>query len=186
MLLDTLESQGLFFNSNFTEPAAPGLFAYRGDLVLIEGEVADNLGRRKPPVATMIGAVVLADATQIKFLSGSLDEIAHIQPFLEKYAAHFSPTMGALLYVVNIKKPMQVKLAGTTFVLLPLDDGMVWNELMDELHLEKGDFKGQGSGEKVYTVYKAYQDYRPKCEEVSLEEALSRATDAKRVVHGAV
>jgi hypothetical protein len=154
--------------------------------VLIEGEIADAMGRRKPPLATMIGAVLLADAEKLKFVAGSLDEIAHLTIFVEKFQAYFAPDMGALLYVVNIAKPMQLELAGIRFVLLPLADGMVWNELIDELGLEKSDFKGQNSGEKVYTVYKTYQDYRPRVESVPLAEALSRATAAKRVFHGAI
>lgn len=186
MLLDTFETQGLLYNSNFKEGAGSGQQAYRGDLVLIEGEVADALGRRKPPVATLVGAVLLADDARLKFLAGSLDDIAHLVPLVDKYGSHFAQGMGALLYVVNIDTPMQVELAGTRFVLLPLADGLVWNELVDALHLEKSDFKGQSSGEKVATLYKAWQDYRPKCESVALDVALSRATQARRAIHGAV
>jgi hypothetical protein len=186
MLLDTYEAQGLLYNSNFKENAGPGQQAYRGDLVLIEGEVADAQGRRKPPLATLVGAVVLADATHLKFVAGSLDDVAHLTPLVEKYGSHFAPGMGVLLYVVNIDTPMQVETAGIRFVLLPLADGLVWNELVDELRLEKSDFKGQSSGEKVFTLYKAYQDYRPKCESVALDVALSRATQARRAIHGAV
>jgi hypothetical protein len=186
MLLDTFESQGLLFNSNFKDNAGSDLQAYRGDLVLIEGEIADAKGRRKPPLATMIGAALLADASKLKFVAGSLDEIAHLGVFVEKYAAHFAPDMATLLYVVNIAKPMRVELAGIGFILLPLSDGMVWNELVDELNLDKSDFKGQSSGEKVVKLYKAYQAYRPRCETVPLAEALSLATNAKRGFHGAV
>jgi hypothetical protein len=186
MLLDTFETQGLLFNSNFKDSAGSGLQAYRGDLVLIEGEVADAMGRRKPPLATMVGAVLLADETQLKFVAGSLDEIAQLNAFVEKFQPYFAPDMGALLYVVNIAKPMLVELAGIGFVLLPLADGLVWNELVDELRLDKSDFKGQSSGEKVVTLYKAYQDYRPRGEKVALEVALTRVTDAKRAIYGAV
>jgi len=186
MLLDTYEAQGLLYNSNFKDNAGPGQQAYRGDLVLIEGEVADSQGRRKPPLATLVGAVILADDAHLKFVAGSLDDIAHLTPLVDKYGAHFAPGMGALLYVVNIDMPMQVETAGIRFVLLPLADGLVWNELVDELRLEKSDFKGQSSGEKVFTLYKAYQDYRPKCESVSLDVALGRATQARRAIHGAV
>ena len=186
MLLDSFETQGLLFNSNFKENVGSGQQAYRGDLVLIEGEIADAMGRRKPPVATMVGAVVLADATHLKFIAGSLDDVAHLTPLVEKYGSNFAPGMGALIYVVNIDTPMQVDIAGIRFVLLPLADGLVWNELVDELHLEKSDFKGQSSGEKVATLYKAWQDYRPKCESVALDVALSRATEARRAIHGAV
>ncbi len=186
MLLDTFETQGLLFNSNFKDAAGSGLQAYRGDLVLIEGEVADAMGRRKPPLATMVGAVMLADESQLKFVAGSLDEIAHLNAFIAKYQPYFAPGMGALFYVVNIAKPMLVEAAGIGFVLLPLADGLVWNELVDELRLEKSDFKGQSSGEKVYTLYKAYQDYRPRCENVPFDVALTRVTDAKRTIYGAV
>ncbi|MBI5329402.1 MAG: hypothetical protein HZB71_02210 [Betaproteobacteria bacterium] len=186
MLLDTFETQGLLYNSNFKEGAGAGLQAYRGDLVLIEGEIADNLGRRKPPVATLVGAVLLADETHLKFLAGSLDDIAHLTPLVEKYGAACTPGMSALLYVVNIDKPMQVEAGGILFVLLPLSDGLIWNELVDELRLEKGDFKGQSSGGKVVTVYQAYRDYRPKYETVTQEVAGSRANGARRAIHGAV
>lgn len=186
MLLNVFETRGLLYNSNFKEAAGPGLLAYRGDLVLIEGEVADNQGRRKPPHASMVSAVLLADSSQLKFVAGSLDQIAHLKNFVSRYQAFFAPGMGAILYVVNIEKPMLVKLVGVDFVLLPLADGLVWNELVDELRLEKSDFKGQSSGEKVATLYRACQDYRPKAEAVTLDVALTRGTDAKRTVHGAV
>jgi len=186
MLLDNYETQGLLFNSNFKDNAGAGLQAYRGDLVLIEGEIADAMGRRKPPLATMIGAVLLADEARLKFVAGSLDEIAQLEAFIAKYQADFAPGMGALLYVVNIAKPMIVELAGVSFALLPLADGLVWNELVDELRLDKSDFKGQSSGEKVHTLYKAYQDYRQRGEKVTFEEALTRTIDAKRAIYGAV
>jgi hypothetical protein len=186
MLIDTYETQGLLFNINFKDAAGAGRQAYRGDLVLIEGEITDAQGRRKPPIATMVGAGLLAEGDSLKLLSGSLDEIAHLPVLVEKYASAITPETIAIVYVVNIKKPMQVEIDGVRFVLLPLDDGMAWNELVDELKLEKSDFKGKTSGEKVLTVYETAADYKPKYETVSLEVALSRGTDAKRVVHGAV
>lgn len=186
MLLDTFETQGLLYNSNFKDSLGPDQQAYRGDLVLIEGEIADSLGRRKPPLATMVGAVLLADATHLKFIAGSLDDIAHLAPLVERYGTHFAAGTGVLLFVVNIDTPMQVDMAGIPFILLPLADGLVWNELVDELRLDKSDFKGQSSAEKVFTLYKAFQDYRPQCENLSFEAALGRATQAKRAIHGAV
>ena len=186
MLLDTFETQGLLYNSNFKDSASPGLQAYRGDLVLIEGEIADAMGRRKPPLATMIGAALLADSTQLLFVAGSLDELGHLNAFVERYQSFFAPGMAVILYVVNIAKPMRVEVAGIVFTLLPLSDGLVWNELLDELGLDKSDFKGQSSAEKVNTLYQAAQVYRPVYEQVALEVALTRTTNAKRGFHGAV
>lgn len=187
MLLDSYEKNGLFYNVNFKEAATSGgLAAYRGDLVVLEGEIADAQGRRKPPVAGLIGGVVLADEAKIKLLAGLLDDLAQIKPLLEKYRADFAPGMRAVLYVVNIAKPVKVEIDGVEFVMIPMTDGMVWNELVDELALEKGDFKGKSSADKVVTVYEAFKDYKPKYETVTLDAALGMATGAKRESRGPV
>lgn len=186
MLLDNYEKDQLLYNSNFKEGAGAGWYAYRGDLVVVEGEIADAQGRRKPPVVGLIGAVVLTEADKIKLLAGSLDDLADLDTLLAKYQADFAPDVKVLLYVVNIAKPMVATLDGLSMVLIPMTDGMVWNELADELALEKSDFKGQGAGEKVRTVYGACKDYKPKYETVTLAEAMARKTGAKRESRGPV
>lgn len=186
MLLDTYEKTGLLFNANFKEGAGPGMQAYRGDLVVVEGAIADAEGRRKAPEVLLKAAVLLSEGDKIKLLAGSLDDLAEIEPMIAKYKADFAPGMKAVLYVVNVAKPMVATADGVSYVLIPLTDGMVWNELVDELALEKGDFKGLSAGEKVATLYGAMQDYKPKYETVSLAEALACTTDAKRQIFGAV
>ena len=186
MLLDSYEKNGYFYNANFKEATTSGaMMAYRGDMVLIEGEIADDQGRRKPPVAGLIGSVVLAD-DKIKLLAGSMDDLAQIKELLAKYQGDFAPGMRAVLYVVNIAKPAKVEVDGVEFVLIPMTDGMVWNELADELALEKSDFKGQSSADKVVTVLEAFKDYKPKYETISLDAALAATTDAKRESRGPV
>lgn len=186
MLLDSYEKDQLLYNSNFKEAAGAGWEAYRGDLVVVEGEIADAQGRRKPPVVGLIGAVVLTESDKIKLLAGSLDDLADINTLLAKYQPAFAPDARVLLYVVNVAKPMIASLGDLNIVLIPMTDGMVWNELVDELALEKSDFKGQGASEKVRTVFDAFKDYKPKYETVTLDEALARKTDAKRESRGPV
>lgn len=186
MLLDRYESEQQLYNVNFKEASGNGYYAYRGDLVIIDGEIADAQGRRKPPVAGMLGSVLLTDAEKIKLLAGSIDDMALIPTMLEKYQADFAPDMKALIYVVNIAKPMITELGGVTAVLIPMTDGMVWNELVDELALEKSDFKGQNSAQKVITVLDAFKSYTPKYEVVAFADALTRTTDAKRESRGPV
>ncbi len=187
MLLDTYEQQQQLYNVNFKEATSrAGVVAYRGDLVLVDGEVADAQGRRKPPLVTMKAAVVLAEGDTLKLVAGSLDEMADVTPFLEKYQPAFTADTRVLLYVVNIAKPMIAETAGARLVLIPMTDGLVWNELVDEMKLEKSDFKGQSSGDKVLTVYEAFKDYKPKYEVVPLAEAMTRTIDAKREARGPV
>lgn len=187
MLLDTYEQQQQLYNVNFKEATSrPGMVAYRGDLVLVDGEVADAQGRRKPPLVTMKAAVVLAEGDTLKLVAGSLDEMADIEAFLAKYQPAFTADTRVLLYVVNIAKPMVAVSEGIRLVLIPMTDGLVWNELVDEMKLEKGDFKGQSSGDKVVTVYEAFKDYQPKYEVVPLAEAMTRTIAAKREARGPV
>lgn len=187
MLLDTYEQQQQLYNVNFKEATSKaGVVAYRGDLVLVDGEVADAQGRRKPPLVTMKAAVVLAEGDTLKLVAGSLDEMADIDAFLAKYQPAFTADTQVLLYVVNIAKPMIAETAGARLVLIPMTDGLVWNELADEMKLEKSDFKGQSSGDKVITVYEAFKDYKPKYEVVPLAEAMTRTIDAKREARGPV
>lgn len=186
MPLERFKAEGLLFNSNFLDATSEAdISAYRGELVLIEGAVGDAKGHSKPPVEVMRGAVLLAD-DKLKLLVGAVDEVTSLTTLVDKYGADFAPGIKAVLYVVNLKDPVQVALDGFTFVLIPLVQGVPWNEVIDELALEKSDFKGQSAADKVLTLYKELQDYKPKYPLVSLDEALANTTEAKREAWGAV
>ena len=185
MLLNSYEP--FFFNSNFREAASDaGWEAYRGELILIEGEVADDQGRRKPPHALLKQATVLAQGDELKLISGSLDELQHWPSFMEKFGAGLNPATVAVMFTVNIPKPFVATINGATVAFIPLTEGLCWNELIDLAALEKGDFKGQSSADKVVTVFNAFKGFKYKYPQSSVEEALKTTNNAKREVHGAV
>jgi len=188
MLLTQYEQNGLLFNTNFTESTSySGMHAYRGELVIIEGEVADAQGRRKPPVAVMRHAILLTqDDDKLAMLVGCLDHFSLIEPLLAKFGKDLAEGAKVLLYVVDLTKPVVAEAGGVTLVLIPLTNGVAWNELMDELALEKSDFKGQTAGDKIHTAWKSFDDYKPKYPKVSLDEAAGFTADIKREALGAV
>jgi hypothetical protein len=187
MLLNRYEQDALLFNSNFSEETSEaGMMAYRGELVLIEGEVGDAQGRRKPPLAVMRHAVLLTNDDHMVMLVGCLDSLSLLEPLLQKYGKDLASDARVLLYVVDITKSMQVEIQGVTIVLIPLTSGVAWNELMDELVLEKSDFKGQSAADKVVTAWKAFGDYHPKYPKLDMTEALTNTADIKREAIGAV
>ncbi len=187
MLFDEYESQGLLYNVNFKEVlSSPELVAYRGDLVLVPGEVADEQGRRKPPQSVISGAVGLAEGDRMKMLVGSLDDVADLPHLIKLYVPACTPETRLLMFVVNIDSPMSIDLDGLPLLLLPMPEGMVWTSLSEELSLDKGDFKGQTGGGKVMTVYKAFAGYQAKCPLTSLVEACASGNQAKRAIFGAV
>lgn len=184
--LDKYKEAGLLFNINFLEKtSAVGVFGYRGELVLIAGEIGDSKGHARPPVEVMRGAVILADE-KLKMIIGALDEMQSLVTFTEKYQADFAADMQAVLFVVNLKSRCQVEINGIQFVLIPLVQGVPWNEICDELALEKTHFKGQSAADKIVTVYQELQTYKPNSPVLSLDAALAATTSAKREAWGAV
>ena len=185
MLLDNYEPY--FFNSNFREAAsAAGWEAYRGELIVTEGEVADEQGRRKPPVALFKQAIVLAQGDALKLIAGSLEELQHWPALMEKFGAGLNPDTVAVMFTVNIPKPFVAAVNGATVAFIPLTEGLCWNELIDLAALEKSDFKGQGAADKVLTVFNAFKGFKYKYPQSSVEEALKTTNNAKRETHGEV
>jgi hypothetical protein len=185
MLFDAYEQKGLLFNMNFKE-ANGNYAAYRGDLVLELGEVGDALGHRKPPTATIKNTIVLAENDKIKLYVGSLDELELLPKVLDYYQADFAADVRIILFIVNINKPLQIETGGLSISTIGMQEGLIWNELIDIAALDKSDFKGQSPSEKIITVYKALSDYKPKGDKVNFDEALTRTVELKRAGRGPV
>lgn len=187
MVIKEYQDKGLLLNIAFVDAAEdPGVMGFRGRLALVEGEPGDAKGNRRPPAIVMEQAVLLSRDDKLILLSGSLDRLQDLPALVAMYKADFAPDMLAILYVVNITQPMQVELEGIVFNLIPLREGVAWNELMDEGGLDKQDLKKMASGHKVFTVYEAIRGFKPKGEQVTLEQALERTADIKREERGAL
>ena len=186
MPLESYKANGLLFNQNFLDSTSTaGVSGFRGELVLVEGEIADDKGHHKPPVEIMRGAIILADE-KIKLLIGAIDDIAMLKTLIDKYSSDFADDMLAVVYVVNIESPAQVDVNGVNFVLIPLTQGVPWNETIDELGLEKSDFKGQSAADKIVTLADEMKSYKPKYAASSLDDVLASATSTVREGWGAV
>jgi len=185
MSLDRYES--LFFNANFKEAASSGGYtAYRGELILKEGEVADAQGRRKPPTEVLKQVALLAGSDGLKLVSGSMDELQQFPLLLDICGSDLKADTIVVLFVVNIPSPFVTAAGPATAVCIPLVQGMVWNELADLVALDKGDFKGLSAADKVATLYEALKGYKAKYPTLALEEALKTTNNAKRENHGAI
>ena len=186
MLLKTYDEQSLFFTPNFLEPASkPESFAYRGELIIKEGEVADDSGRRKPPVAVLRDAILLSDADKLSMMVGGIDDIADAPKLLERYGKDIGESAPVILLAPNLANDCQTEIEGVKCELLRWD-AMVWSQVSEEMRLEKSDFKGQSSAEKVETLYSEAITYKPKNPFIPLDEVLASATSEKRELHGAI
>ncbi len=186
MPLAKYKDSGLLFNSNFLEQTSDGsMYGYRGELVLVEGEAADAKGHAKPPLDVVRGVTMLAD-NKLNMVIGAIDKLESVQTFINKYKEDFAADIKNVFFVVNIKDPMQVDIDGFKFVFIPLTQGVPWNEIIDELALEKSDFKGQSPADKILTLYTEMQSYDPKYPQVTLDEAMASTEDIVREAWGAV
>ncbi len=182
MLLEDLDKQGLTFITNVLGTTSQkGIQAYRGDLVLIQGTFREGTTTdRKPPVMLLYQTAILADAEKFLFVNGLFAELQHVPIFIEKYKTALTPETLTLFYVENIPTPMQIVLEGVTFKFLPYKEGMVWNETLELLYIEKADLKGQSAEDKVLTVYEAAKSFSTKTDPISLEEALTKTFVVKK------
>lgn len=177
----------LIFNANFTETSSDGKYvAYRGELIICEGEVTDAQGRRKPPTEVLKQVALLGEGDHLKFATGSLDSIAQLPELIARFGPDLTADTQVVMFAVDASKEMTVEANGARLYLIPLSEGMAWNELIDVLALEKSDFKGQSAADKVVTVYKSVLDYKPKFPVVSIDEAVAASNGAKREMWGAV
>jgi len=181
------EKMGRLLNISFVEDASAGATAFRGRLALVEGEIADESGNRKPPNVVMEHVVLVSKEDKLIFTAGSLDRLEQLNDFITMYKDDFAPDMQAMMYVVDLTTPVQVQLEGINFPLIPMQEGITWNELLDEAGLDKRDLKSMSSGDKVYAVFEGVKGFRPKGELVTMEEALGKTDPSlKRPERGAL
>lgn len=185
MSIQKYEENNLLFNSNFTE-AVGDQVAYRGELVLVEGEVADAQGRCKPPISLLLGAVLLEENEKLIMTIGLLPDLSELETFFAKYKEDFAEGMLSMIFVRNIKEPMTITEDGFNIWALPLSEGIPWNEAIEELALEKSDFKGQSAGTKLVTLYDELKTYKCKGETLTLAEALDQTVEVKMTARGPV
>ncbi len=187
-LLEKFDSQGLLWITTLVgKTTTAGLSAFRGDLVLIEGamrEGSTNIRDRKTPELVINQSAVLADSEKILFINGLFFKLEDLPVFVDKYKEALTPETVTFFYVENIAKPQKIVYADIVFNLLPYKEGMIWNETLEALYIEKADLKGLSAEDKVIAMYDAAKTHKSKAEEISLEEALTQTIEVKKEASG--
>ena len=184
MLLDQYKEKGLLFNKNLSGPIGDGEI-YRGDLVLESGGLTER-GDRKPPAIVAKQGILYAFDGKLKLLAGGLDKLSDLELVVSSYEADYASDCELVFFVHDIKEPMIVVAGNHKYILEPLDDGMIWNELLDVLCLEKSDLKGQSAEQKVVTVHSEVTGFKPKYEALDYESALGKTIEVKASARGPV
>lgn len=186
MPLLSYEEQGLFFNKNFLEAgSAADSQTYRGELVITEGELADDSGRRKAPVCLLREAVLLSVGDKLTLMAGGLDTVSDAPKLLARYGKDLGENACVVLLAPNLYSECKTEIEGISCIILTWE-AMAWSQLSEEVRLEKSDFKGQSAAEKVETLMEGLVDYKPSSPFIPFDEVLANATEVKRETHGAI
>ena len=182
MLSESYDKQGWTFITNVLGATSDqSIWAYRGDLVLIEGSLREGSATdRRPPELLMFQTALLTDSEKFIFVSGLFHELQHLEVFIDKYRNAVTADTLSLFFVENIPSAMQIELEGLSCTLLPYKEGMVWNETMELLYIEKADLKGLSAEDKVVTVYEAAKSFKPKAETLSYAAGLAKTFVVKK------
>ncbi|NEV63853.1 hypothetical protein [Thiorhodococcus minor] len=187
MLLDQYEKEERFWlKSVLGATSTDGLHAFRGEFVVLEGELKASAGKRTPPKALIKQAVILADADKLRMVAGNFESVDELPEFVARFKDELADDCVLVLYIDNLAESCQVDIEGSHYVLIEFREGMVWNELTEAFYVEKADLKGMSAEDKVAVVYQASKDFKPNYPTKTLEEVLATKTNAKREAWGAV
>ncbi|KXX64444.1 hypothetical protein [Marichromatium gracile] len=187
MLLDTYQQQERFWlKTLFGTPSREGLQVFRGEFVVLEGELKASTGKRTPPKAVLKQAVMVGDETQLQMVVGNFASIDELPEFVARFHDVLAPECRPVLFIDNVAESAEVEIQGHPYVLIQHSDGVVWNALTEFCYLDKQDLKGLSGEDKVIRVFEALADYRPGLPSRDLETMLATKTEAKRTTWGAV
>ncbi|MBN2885644.1 MAG: hypothetical protein JXM75_02920 [Chromatiaceae bacterium] len=188
MLLDRYQEEERFWLTTLFGPAAKvaGTEAFRGEFVVLEGELKAVAGKRTPPKAVIRQCVMLADAEKLLMVAGNFASVDELPEFLTRFGSDLAPGCQPIFFIDNLGANARLEVEGQTYALIQFKEGVVWNELLELFYLDKLDLKGLSSEDKVAALYEAAQSFKPDYPLMSLDEVLASRTESRREVFGAV
>lgn len=152
----------------------PGRFGFRGELAIkFAPQVADEA---RPPEITCDQVMAYAQEGEsgMPFFTGYLLSFGYLDMLVEALKDALLPEGKYIVFCNNIDllKKYTVKMNGSTFYILPIDEATVYNELLELLRLEKNDLKKLDTGAKLDAVIAKAMSFSANYPEISYEEGL--------------
>ncbi|HET6787388.1 MAG TPA: hypothetical protein VFW84_14230 [Aquabacterium sp.] len=153
--LGPLDAQKRLQNPVLKAPThKPGRFGFRGELALrFSAQMADEA---RPPELTCDQFMAIAQLGEktLPFFAGYLLSFEHLKDVAETLGDALSAGGKYFLFCNNIdlSKKYQVPYKGAMFYVLPIDEGTVYNELLELLYLEKNDLKKLDTAAKLDVI----------------------------------
>jgi hypothetical protein len=152
----------------------PGRFGFRGELALrFQEQKADEA---RPPELTCDQVIAAANVgeTTLPFFAGYLLSFEHLKDVAEVLGTALTAGGKYFLFCNNmdLSKKYQVPYKGAMFYVLPIDEGTVYNELLELLYLEKNDLKKLDTAGKVDAIFETATKYDITYDTITYAEGL--------------
>jgi len=152
-----------------------GRFGFRGELALrFSTQMADEA---RPPELTCDQVMAIAQAGEktISFFAGYLLSFEHLKDVAEVLGEALTAGGKYFLFCNNIdlSKKYQVPYKGAMFYVLPIDEGTVYNELLELLYLERNDLKKLDTAAKLDRIADAAAKYDVTFDTITYAEGLT-------------
>lgn len=153
----------------------PGRFGFRGEFAIkFAPQLADE-ARPAEITADQVMAIAREGEAGIPFFAAYLLSFEYLKPLADALGDTLQQDGKYFLFCNNIDllKKYQVAYGGATFYVLPLDEGTVYNELLEVLRLEKNDLKKLDTAAKLDAVADVALKYTASFPAISYEEGLA-------------
>jgi hypothetical protein len=176
-VLAPLEAEGRLFNPVFKGPlASAGRFGFRGELAL---KFTPNLEKEaRPPELVCQQVLTVADSSkkELPFFAGYLLSFGDLKTLTEVLGSALGASGKYFAYCNNIDlgTRYQVTYGGVTWYVLPIDEGTVYNEMLELLKIDKNNLKKLDTAGKLDAVARAAVTYKGKFDTMTNEQGLER------------
>jgi hypothetical protein len=148
--------EGKLLSPTFSGPTQKtNRYGFRGELGL---KFPPSLaGEKRPPEVKADQVIFAAEGDSLVFLTLHIASLAHLDLVRETFGAALTPAGKYYIFAgnVDISKKYQIDIEGVTFYILPLDEATVYNEILDQLYLEKSDLKKLSNEGKIDAIVEA-------------------------------
>lgn len=138
----------------------PGRFGFRGEIAL--KLAPSTAGEKRPPLIKTDQVFMTCTGDKVDFFASYVDSAAHLDMIADILGPYLTPEGKYFVWAGNVDllKKYSVRTDNATFAVLPLDEGTVYNEVLDLLYLEKGDLKKATIEQKLDTITDTAAGYK--------------------------
>lgn len=181
-VFDALAAEGRLLSPIHSGPVgSSGRVGYRGELAIVFAEKMADEARPPELLLAQFMATAQKGAPALDFVTGFIWDVGKFATVFGTLKPRLVPGGTYILYANNVDFLSQyvVSMEGIDWIVLPLDESTVYNEVLDLLGLEKGDLKRLDTGSKLDAIATAAAGFRPSFPKVTLDTVLAAAGPVK-------